>query len=105
MIKTAQIKVRKTATGWRKRAPQRGSQRRELKVSCGAQAFLDAKKLAYPVMSTSTGKAACTFDCGGIQAAYKRARQQHSNKLAKKAHRLGKRLGCTWAARPFGPVK
>jgi hypothetical protein len=91
-----------------------------LKESCGARAFLDAKKLAYPVMTAPKGKArACTFDCGGIQAAYKRARQQHGiakkagfpsdaayhNKMAKKAHNLGKRLACKWAARPFGPEK
>ena len=78
------------------------------------------QKLAYPVMTPPTGRArACTLDCAGAQAAYKRARQQHSiakkagfptdaayhNRMAKKAHALGKKFGCKWAARAFGPTK
>lgn len=120
MAKRPKPKVRKTETGWPKRKPRSGLQRRELKESCGAQAFLDPKKLAYPVMTPPTGRArACTLDCAGAQAAYKRARQQHSiakkagfptdaayhNRMAKKAHALGKKFGCKWAARAFGPTK
>jgi len=102
--------ARKAKVGWPKRKPRSGLQRRELKAACGAKAFLDPKKLAYPVM-----KKGCNFDCQGVSSAYKRARQQRSmaqnagmsheaayhNRIAKKAHTLGKRLGCLWARRPF----
>jgi len=101
---------RKTRTGWAKRKPRSGLQRRELKAACGRRAFLDPKKDAYPVM----GKG-CAFDCQGVSSAYKRARQQHAmaknagmgheaayhNKIARKAHALGRKLGCSWASWPF----
>lgn len=110
--------VRKAKTGWSKRAPSSELQRRKLKEKCGAKAFLDPKELAYPIMTVSKGGAqACTFDCAGIQAAYKRARQRHAiakkrkfaadahhhNQIAKKAHKKGRELGCNWAKHPFGP--
>jgi len=84
---------------------------------CGRKAFLDPDELAYPVMSKGTKK--CGFDCAGLQAAYKRGRQQASeaaeggfrkdaqkhNSVARKAHQKGKQLGCRWADRPFGAKK
>lgn len=111
------INVRATKKGWAKRKPRSDAQRRALKQKCGRGAFLDPDKLAYPVMTPPRGRAKCTFDCAGAQAAYKRARQQSSiagkagfeadskyhNKMARKAHARGRQMGCAWAKRPFGP--
>lgn len=123
MARKRKPKTRRTKLGWSERKPRSGLQRRELLEKCGRKSFLDPDKRAYPVMAPPRGRAACTYDCGGVQAAYKRARQQSSiarkaggpqkfkkeaayhNKMAKKAHALGRRLGCTWAKRAFGPDK
>jgi hypothetical protein len=86
----------KSTKGWARLKPSRKSDRRALKKRCGASAFLDPKKLKYPVVAVGGG---CTPDCRGIRSAKARAAQGRHRKLVAKAERLAKRVGCKFARR------
>jgi len=90
----AKHKTARTTKGWRKLAPKIPSERRALLARCGAKAFLEPKKLKFPIMA-KTGP--CVVDCEGLRTAYARAKQFRHTKAAAKAKRLGKRAACHWA--------
>lgn len=71
--------------GWSKRAPKTMKQRRALLARCGTKAFLDPKNLKFPIMAKS---GPCVPDCGGVKAAYSRARQFKRSKVSAKARRF-----------------
>ena len=78
------------AKGWR--APSTKSERRKMREKHGAKCFLRPKELKYPVC-TRRGN----LSCGGLLAAKRRAAQYDHPKLAAKADRMAKKLGCCWA--------
>ncbi len=80
---------KKKRGSWSAKAPSKITERRKMPKSC----FLDRKGLKYPICPRGTrGKQ--KVSCQGLEAAYKRARQQGKKKLAAKARRLQKRHGC-----------
>lgn len=83
----------RTTKGWRKLAPKIPSERRALLARCGTKAFLDPRKLKFPIMAK---KGPCVADCEGLRAAYARAKQYRHPTAAAKAKRLGKRAKCHW---------
>lgn len=83
----------RSTKGWAKHAPKLRSERQALKKRCGAKAFLDPKKLGFPVVAKSGG---CKLDCQGILTAMRRAKQFHHPKIAKKAARIGTKAKCHW---------
>jgi len=68
---------------------------------CGKQAFGDccSAKAAraghprYPLTKPGT----CRRDCRSVHDAFKRARQQHENRLAAEFRAIAERMGCLWA--------
>lgn len=81
--------------GWSISAPQRGTERNELKRTCGNSCFLIPEKQKFPIcksLRTSGGK--CEVDCRGLAAAKIRARQYGYTKVSKEAERLEKIYGC-----------
>ena len=84
----------RSTRGWRARAPHLVSERRALLARCGAKAFLDAKRLKFPVMAKS---GPCKIDCEGLRAALSRARQFRHARAGAKARRMGARARCHWA--------
>ena len=90
----ASHKKARTTKGWRKRAPHLLSERRALKARCGAKAFLDPKRLKFPIVAKSGG---CAVDCAGLEAAIRRAGQFKHRKVEAKGKRMGKRAACHWA--------
>lgn len=83
----------RTTKGWRRRAPKTKSEREALYARCGAKAFLDPKKLKFPIMAKS---GSCVVDCEGLRAAKSRAGQYKHRKVKAKAARMGKRAACHW---------
>ena len=78
---------------WTKTVPKTKKARRALMDKCGARAFLDPKWLKFPIVGKHAG---CKPSCSGLEAAFKRARQYHRAKIAKKARQLAKRAKCAW---------
>jgi hypothetical protein len=82
---------------WKKAAPKLTTQRRKMLYHCGQSCFLvpgkEGERPKYPICP----KTSCKPTCQGTMAAYKRARQQHAQAVAKKAIQKGKRLHCPWA--------
>lgn len=74
-------------------------QRRRKLEQCGATAFGDATgpkarragRPRYPLV-----KQGCEFSCQAAVDAWKRARQQHERKIAKRIKAAAKRHGCDW---------
>lgn len=89
----AKHKMARSTKGWRKLAPKTPTERRKLLAHCGAKAFLDPKKLKFPVMAKH---GPCVVDCEGLRTAYARAKQFHHTKAAGKAKRLANRAACAW---------
>lgn len=85
----------RSVKGWAKRAPKLVSERRALLARCGAKAFLDPKRLKFPIMAKS---GACIVDCQGLRVAKARAAQFHHRTMVAKADKVGDRSACAWAA-------
>jgi hypothetical protein len=94
MAKRARNRRAKSTKGWAKRAPKTKAERKALKARCGAGAFLQPGKLAFPIMA-KTGP--CVPDCEGLRAAKSRAAQFGHRAIAKRAARAGKSRSCRWA--------
>lgn len=97
------MNVSHSTVGWRGRAPKLTSQRRALKAHCGASCFLSPggqRGGGFPVcQKLSTSGGVCVVDCGGLEAAFKRARQYGHSHVVAAALRKGKSAGCGWARR------
>lgn len=81
--------------GWAAAAPQRGSERHEMKKKCGNPCFLNPEKEGFPIcraLRITNGN--CEVDCRGLAAAKIRARQYGYSKTAKEAERLERIYGC-----------
>jgi hypothetical protein len=81
------------SAGWRDRAPPRGTARHALMSKCGSKCFLMPDKEGFPVCARSL---TCEFDCGGVLAAYRRARQYKYEHVADSARRLALQHQCSW---------
>lgn len=81
--------------GWGGRNPQRGQERNELMEECGKMCFLKPESKGYPVCAALRTGQGCNYDCGGLQAAYNRARQRGEQKIATRAQRLLNQKGCS----------
>lgn len=81
-------------TGWKQRMPKTTSERKLILQTYGREAFLDPDALRYPVVNMRG-----EFDCMGILAGFRRARQYGEDKLANKAWKLGEKLSCEWTLR------
>ena len=81
--------------GWGGRNPQRGKERNELMEECGKMCFLKPESKGYPVCAALRTGQGCNYDCGGLQAAYNRARQRGEQKIATRAQRLLNQKGCS----------
>lgn len=68
---------------WKSRAPRHVAERRAMPKAC----FLVPGRRAYPICATGT-RDRVQVDCGGLQAAYNRARQQGDTATAKRARAL-----------------
>ncbi len=76
--------------------PFRRTSKRVKKMDrCGTRCYLDTSgpRPKYPVCQ----KTSCKTSCKGTEAAYKRARQQRNQKVARKAKQLARKNGCAWA--------
>lgn len=77
--------------GWAARAPRQGRQRQHLHEQCGDSAFLLPEAQKFPLMAKcghGLGECECKIDCGGVQAAYQRARQHKYEHVAQSARRI-----------------
>lgn len=87
--------------GWTKKVRKRTTKRRQQLKRCGDKCYLEpgtgkrGSRPKYPVC----GKNSCTVTCGGLQAAFNRARMQRNAKIKKTALSRAKRKGCAWARR------
>jgi len=77
-------------------------QRRRKFDECGAGAFGDAtgpkaKKAGRPRYPLTKVGGGCGVNCKAAHDAFKRARQQHENKIAKRIKAKAKHNGCPWA--------
>ena len=100
----AQIEAQRAGTaryaptrGWAARAPKPGKARERLYSACGPDAFLlpnkeQRGKSKFPIAAkcgTGTeGMCDCKIDCGGVQAAYNRARQYKYDNVAAAAQEI-----------------
>lgn len=88
-----------TTKGWRKRVYKRTTKRRAQLKKFGPQCFLEpgtgerGSRPKYPVCSKKSGRPTC----GGILAAFERARMQRNRKIMNRALRAAKKNGCRWA--------
>ena len=76
-------------------------QRRSILGRCGKAAFGDccgpkARRAGHPRYPLTKG--GCELSCKAAHDAWKRARQQHERKVAKKILDAAKRHGCGWAS-------
>lgn len=78
----------KTTKGWPR---LKTSQRKAIMKACGPRAFLDPKRLKYPIMTQD-----CRPNCKGIRTAKQRA-SMHAPRLVKQADAAGRAAGCRWA--------
>jgi len=77
--------------GWKSRSPLRGRERHQLKAECGDKCFLLPEEEKFPICPSpriTGGKSSCEIDCGGVQAAFNRAKQWKYPEIAKKAEKL-----------------
>lgn len=77
--------------GWSSRAPAKGSERHILKARCGESCFLRPNDEGFPICPSprmTEGNPTCEIDCGGVQAAYNRARQYHYQDIADHAQEI-----------------
>ena len=81
---------KKTTKAW-PRYTQR--ERRAIFDRCGSEAFLDPRRLKYPLVSPD-----CRPDCRGIRTAKQRA-AMHAPHLVARADAAGRAGGCRWARR------
>jgi len=87
-------------TGWHDRAPKKGHERNRLYDECDAKGktcFLNPSKKGFPICPAcrdSDVPCSCEPDCGGITAAYVRARQWGYDDIAKNAQMLKAKYGC-----------
>lgn len=72
--------------GWKRENPSR-HQRTVMLKKCGKKCFLGTRK-SFPICKKNT----CSVSKKGVYAAYVRARQTKRNRIAKKAHRMLKRM-------------
>jgi len=77
-------------------------QRRRKFDECGAGAFGDAtgpkaKKAGRPRYPLTKVGGGCEPDCSSMLLAFRRARQQHESKIAKRIKRKARTRGCRWA--------
>ena len=82
---------RSPTRGWAARSPTRGRERHQLKKECGNKCFLLPGKEKFPICPSprvTGGKSTCEIDCGGVQAAYNRARQWKYDEVADKAEKI-----------------
>lgn len=100
----AQIEAQRAGTarysptrGWAARAPRPGKPRERLYSACGPDAFLlpnkqQPGKSKFPIAAkcgTGTeGMCDCKIDCGGVQAAYNRARQYKYDNVAAASQKI-----------------
>lgn len=90
-------KLHSPTKGWRRRAPKRKSDRRQVHDKCGAVCFV-GKNETYPVCAKPKhGHVNCKPQCDGLAAAHARAKQQHHPAIAKRALNKARRQGCPWA--------
>lgn len=77
--------------GWGGRSPQKGRPRHELMAECGSSCFLKPDTEGFPICpkcEMGDGKCICAIDCGGVMAAYNRARQWKHEGVADLAQKL-----------------
>ena len=79
--------------GWHDRAPKRGTPRHTLMNKCGSKCFLMPDTEGFPICASSY---TCEFDCDGILAAYRRAKQYKYPQVAETARLLATKQGCPW---------
>lgn len=73
--------------GWNREKP--GYHEKTVMLAhCGHKCFLGPKK-KYPICKKNT----CKISSHGVYAAYMRARQQHNNKISKKAKKMLVKMG------------
>lgn len=77
-------------------------QRNKKLENCGKAAFGDccgpkAKKAGHPRYPLTKVGQGCDLSCQAAHDAWKRARQQHEPKIAKKIRAAAARNGCRWA--------
>ena len=89
-------------SGWRAQAPHSINPRRKLMERCGEGAFLEPKKLKFPIVPAKSK--VCKPSCKGIESALVRAKQNKHPSAAKKAEELLEKLNCP-ARRPKAPRK
>ncbi len=80
--------------GWRAAAPQKGTERHELKQKCGDKCFLRPESEGFPICAALREGKGCAIDCRGVVAAKVRARQYKYPKVAQRAERISKEKAC-----------
>jgi hypothetical protein len=94
MLGQGSARSARSTKGWARAKPKTKAQRTALYARCGARAFLDPKRLKYPVVAAGGG---CQPDCRGIRSAKSRAAAQHKPRIVKKADRIAASVACEWA--------
>jgi hypothetical protein len=80
--------------GWGAAAPQRGTERHQLKKKCGSDCFLMPGKEAFPICASLRTGQGCKVDCRGIIAAKVRAGEWKYEHVKRAAQLLEKKYGC-----------
>lgn len=80
--------------GWGAAAPQRGTERRQLKQRCGDECFLMPGRESFPICAALRTKEGCKVDCRGITSARVRAAQWGYPEVERQAMLLEKKYRC-----------
>lgn len=73
----------KLSKGWHQESPKTKSERLLLLHKCGEDAFLDSKRLKYPIISVNDKS--CNKSCKGIVSAIMRAKEWNNIEIYNKA--------------------
>ena len=80
--------------GWKAAAPQKGTERHELKKQCGQGCFLQPDTEGFPICPALREGKGCGIDCRGVTSALVRARQWGYDDVAEMAEEIRVEKGC-----------
>lgn len=84
----------KRTRGWAAAAPQKGTERHQLKAKCGDTCFLKPQAEGFPICAALREKQGCKVDCRGVTAARVRAAQWKYPTVYREAANLERKYGC-----------
>lgn len=84
----------KKTRGWAAAAPQKGTERHQLKKKCGDSCFLKPEAEGFPICAALREHQGCKVDCRGVTAAKVRASQWKYPVVYREASNLERKYRC-----------